>query len=497
MFATLRPSPLPLSAPQTCAALLAILLTLIATPSANAAAQVAITSGPAAHTNASSATFAFDVTENGTATCQLDAGAFIACTSPVTYTAIADGGHTFRVRTGDFQAAHTWIVDTVPPETVFTTAPAISNRTRPPAFVMDSEQGARFECSLNGEPFKACAAAAEPAPVRDGKNSFAARAVDAAGNVDPTPAQYVWTADLTVPKPPIFRLSVSRGPAYPIAEPQPILLARTALLSWSAQEPGGLVSFSLERRREERWRQESRIVPEPCCVAPKWSHQIKLVQDDSNDGAVVKRIKPGKVQTTIDRGRSLCIAGLTTDKAGNRSGSRPMFSCVTRPFAIRSSQRFKLRATKVSADPTAWSGMSVRLKPSSKARVDMRTGRTYATPAAMITEATRIRSISLVGRACPSCGKVSVAIETLRRVCTGKPLPPYTEDCVFVKDQTLKRIVSFGGKRTLSKAIRSITLPIAAIYVANLRLRATGAPVELAGIAIPNAGGEWQAPEDA
>lgn len=478
---------------MTRTAMLGILLTLIATPRAHADVQVVIASGPPAQSNASTATFTFNVTGSGSTTCQLDASAFTACTSPLTYTALTDGEHTFRVRTGDFQAAHTWMVDTTPPETVFTAAPVLSNLARPPAFVIDSEPDALFECSLNADAFKPCEAAVKPAPVKDGKNHFAARAVDAAGNIDPTPAQYAWTADLTAPKPPVFKL-LSRGQAYPVGKVQPIQLARSALLSWSTPEPAGVISFSLERRREERWREVTSLGP--CCVGIVELDEFELVHDDSNHGAVAKRIKPGKIQTTIDRGRSLCIAGLTTDKAGNRSESSPLYSCVTRPFAIRSSERFKLRGAKVSADLAAWSGMSVRLKPSKKAQIDMRTGKSHHAMAG-ITEATRIREISLVGRACPGCGKLGVAFQTLRKVCTEGAFPPYKQECRFEEGPTLNRSVSFGGKGTVAKAIRSISLPIGEFYVTSLRLRALGAPVNLAGIAIPNTGGQWLPPQDA
>src|SRR5262249_50668989 len=54
--------------------------------------------------------------------CSLDSAPFSVCSSPVTYSALADGSHTFRVRAVDNSgntdptpASFTWTVDTTPP----------------------------------------------------------------------------------------------------------------------------------------------------------------------------------------------------------------------------------------------------------------------------------------------------------------------------------------------------------------------------------------------
>src|SRR5437763_4648906 len=67
------------------------------TPLAKAkTATPVISAKPTTPTNATSATFAFtDSTSGAGFTCQLDAGAASACTSPKTYTGVAGGTHQF------------------------------------------------------------------------------------------------------------------------------------------------------------------------------------------------------------------------------------------------------------------------------------------------------------------------------------------------------------------------------------------------------------------
>jgi hypothetical protein len=48
-----------------------------------------------------------------------------------------------------------------------------------------------FQCSIDGGPFEPCASP-DKVKVKKGKHEFEVRAVDAAGNVDPTPATDDW-----------------------------------------------------------------------------------------------------------------------------------------------------------------------------------------------------------------------------------------------------------------------------------------------------------------
>ena len=82
-----------------------------------------ITSNPPSATRSSSASFSFTASEPGsTFECSLDSSAFTACTSPVSYTGLEVGSHTFRVRGRDsvgnlnpVATAYTWVVDLTGP----------------------------------------------------------------------------------------------------------------------------------------------------------------------------------------------------------------------------------------------------------------------------------------------------------------------------------------------------------------------------------------------
>jgi hypothetical protein len=85
--------------------------------------------------------------------------------------------------------------DTAPPDTQITASPKAKTKQKQAAFAFsgtDARAVASFQCRLDGDPFAACSSPFE-AKVGKGKHSFEVRAVDAAGNVDPTPASYAWT----------------------------------------------------------------------------------------------------------------------------------------------------------------------------------------------------------------------------------------------------------------------------------------------------------------
>jgi hypothetical protein len=175
-----------------------------------------ITVKPATATSTTSASFEFTSSEAGsTFECQLDGGAFAACTSPKAYTSLADGSHTFGVRATDPAgnagpvATHTWTVDTVGPATTISSKPVDPTNATTASFAFSSEAGATFQCQLDGGVFAACTSPEAYSGLGEGSHTFAVRATDTLGNAGPS-ATHTWRVDTTAPA-----ISISSTPANP------------------------------------------------------------------------------------------------------------------------------------------------------------------------------------------------------------------------------------------------------------------------------------------
>ncbi len=97
-------------------------------------------------------------------------------------------------------AAPTPPPETDPPDTTITLAPPATTTTSSATFEFTADEPSTFQCSLDGAAFAACSSP-KTYTVGDGTHTFAVRAVDLAGNIDPTPDTATWTADLPVPDP--------------------------------------------------------------------------------------------------------------------------------------------------------------------------------------------------------------------------------------------------------------------------------------------------------
>jgi parallel beta-helix repeat protein len=84
--------------------------------------------------------------------------------------------------------------DTTPPQTSIASGPAATTTSATATFTFTAnETGATFECALDGAAFAACASPQSYNQLSPGGHTFAVRAIDAAGNADPTPAGHTWT----------------------------------------------------------------------------------------------------------------------------------------------------------------------------------------------------------------------------------------------------------------------------------------------------------------
>jgi CSLREA domain-containing protein len=80
--------------------------------------------------------------------------------------------------------------DKTPPQTKITKGPKAKTHATTFKFKFSSsEAGSSFECKLDKKPFKRCKAPKKYKKLKPGKHVFKVRAIDKAGNVDPTPAK--------------------------------------------------------------------------------------------------------------------------------------------------------------------------------------------------------------------------------------------------------------------------------------------------------------------
>src|SRR5919109_1523292 len=176
--------------------------------------DTSITAHPSALSNSASPSFNFSATEPGsTFECDLDGAGFTPCSSPKSYASVADGAHTFQVRAIDgagnvdaSPASYSWTIDATPPVTTIgpTTPPANTSSTTATFDLGSNEPGSTFECRLDGGPYSPCTTPKTYTALADGSHVFDVRATDPAGNVDTSPATYIWTIDTVAPSTPML-----------------------------------------------------------------------------------------------------------------------------------------------------------------------------------------------------------------------------------------------------------------------------------------------------
>jgi hypothetical protein len=164
------------------------------------APTVTITSQPAALSNNNDPVVAFTTAGGPTAIeCRLDAGAFAACTSPATFTNVADGTHTITVHVSDgagnsnSATTSSFVIDTAPPVVTFVDAPPASWPVNYYDVRFQANETATFQCSLNGGAFTTCASGSSITTTYNTASTFAVRATDAVGNTS-APVSTSWTS---------------------------------------------------------------------------------------------------------------------------------------------------------------------------------------------------------------------------------------------------------------------------------------------------------------
>ena len=167
---------------------------------------VAVTPVPAGYRTSSNEPISFSVTDPNPdfSECQLDGGAWTACTSG-NLASVSDGDHTMNVRATDKAgnvsdvASTTWITDTTPPVVAFVTVPSSrSTKTKEKVwFSVDELHHGFAEWKLDGGPW-VNTRSGYTLNVPDGNHTLQLRSTDAAGNVS-TVHSTSWTSDATAP----------------------------------------------------------------------------------------------------------------------------------------------------------------------------------------------------------------------------------------------------------------------------------------------------------
>ncbi|MDQ3308116.1 MAG: Ig-like domain repeat protein, partial [Actinomycetota bacterium] len=160
-----------------------------------------------------------------------------------TYSGLADGTHQLRVRAkvgwwvDQIPATRSWTIDATPPDTTLHT-PNVSGRDA--GFTFSAVEGNGFQCLLSGpsaaHDWQPCSAPRSYVALADGQYTFEVRATDAAGNVDPSPASYGWTIDLTAPE-----TTFGSGPAD-----GSWVLSRSATLELASSESASTFACTLD-----------------------------------------------------------------------------------------------------------------------------------------------------------------------------------------------------------------------------------------------------------
>jgi hypothetical protein len=132
------------------------------------------------------------------------------------------------------------LLDCIPPDTMIVEAPGGSITDNTPTFAFSStEAPPDFECELDGGGFIDCSSPFTTPALSDGPHTLEVRAVDAAANVDPTPAASSFTVDTTAPD-------------TSVAGPVKLKLKKkkkktvTATYTLSSTEPGATLQCSLD-----------------------------------------------------------------------------------------------------------------------------------------------------------------------------------------------------------------------------------------------------------
>ena len=174
--------------------------------------ETSITSKPPNPSKSRDAVFLFSSNEGGSKfTCKLDGAQTgeVCDSGRKEYTNLTEGEHIFCVVAEDpatnmdpVPECWKWVVDVTPPDTVIdgVSEPNPTNQTSITFQFSGAGPGEHYRCRLNGGLWEPCDSGEKTyTGLTERQHTFFVKAMDAAGNEDPTPATHFWRVDLTLP----------------------------------------------------------------------------------------------------------------------------------------------------------------------------------------------------------------------------------------------------------------------------------------------------------
>jgi hypothetical protein len=146
-----------------------------------------------------------------------------------------DGSYTVHVRAVDklgnstpsgSQVSATFTINTLPPPTITSGPPPVTNQTSARFTFTDTRSGVTFLCSLDGAAYSSCASPkVYPGPLASGFHTFAVKAQNANGTSQPT--SYTWVISTLAPPPPTITQHPSNpttqtGATFAFSDPAPL-----------------------------------------------------------------------------------------------------------------------------------------------------------------------------------------------------------------------------------------------------------------------------------
>jgi hypothetical protein len=373
-----------------------------------------ITGKPAPISNSTTSTFTF-TSPDATATfrCTLNGSTPAACTSPLTYSGLADGARSLLIQAVDPagnvdpQAQPiSWTVDTTPPGTTLKIPGSLTGNDVAVFSFTSTEPGSTFQCSFRNHAFAPCTSPDAVDVPGSGSQVFKVRAVDAAGNVDPTPATHQWTSDLTPPRRPTVTIfaapsaqasAVARSVTVDVVAPRPVAQVRPPLSLTFTNPLKNLLStppWQESTRLHAQWSSDTSAHSYDVIVDefPMDSTGMGFHGEDLDAHTEYHHTTRTALNLRLFVGATVCIKVSASDEVGNVSRSRT--SCTTIPVSF-TPRDIGPPPTK---DAKAFHGYYIRLGAHGYEFVQDIGDEFYFSPT----------HVALIAERCPSCGVVEI-----------------------------------------------------------------------------------------